>query len=164
MDESVGLVRTLAAGLYRQSGGAADRDELQSAGFAGLVCAAQRYHPGRGTAFASFAYYRILGAMRDQMRAARDVEHHDGDPADVVEDPHPPADALLAAREALVALGRGLAELPGRERLLVERCYFDGVTLSIVAEELGISTSRASRLRCRAVAALRARVEDVLAT
>jgi RNA polymerase sigma factor for flagellar operon FliA len=43
-------------------------DELESAGNEGLVQAALRYDPESGVTFASFAHYRIRGAMLDWVR------------------------------------------------------------------------------------------------
>ncbi len=45
-------------------------DELASAGYEGLVRAAQRYDPGTGVPFAAFAFHRVRGAMLDAARAA----------------------------------------------------------------------------------------------
>jgi RNA polymerase sigma factor FliA len=46
----------------------ASRDELTSAGYEGLVQAAQRYDPGSGVPFYAFAHHRIRGAMIDHAR------------------------------------------------------------------------------------------------
>ena len=162
IEQHLDLVYAIAAGVCRRTGGAADRDDLVSAGFTGLVEAGHRYRPGHGATFATFAYYRVAGAMGDQLRAVPSPHGCTGEPADAVEDPTPAADALLAARDALAALARALAALPPRERRLVERCFFDGVSLKIAAGELGLSTSRASRLRHRAVASLRSAVRDAI--
>ena len=165
MCEPIELVYRVAAGIERKRGDAVEKSDLLSAGFAGLVEAAHRYQPGRGAAFATFACYRIAGAMRDELRARRAREFcdlRDLDEADEPADPAPSADAALAARDVLASLSRALESLPDRERVLIERCYLDGVALSTVAAELGVSSSRASRLRARAVAALRGSVERAL--
>jgi RNA polymerase sigma factor (sigma-70 family) len=44
-------------------------DELESAGYEGLVQAALRYDPESGVAFGAFAHYRIRGAMIDWFRS-----------------------------------------------------------------------------------------------
>jgi RNA polymerase sigma factor FliA len=46
----------------------ASLDELTSAGYEGLVEAAQRYDPGTGVPFTAFAYRRVKGAMIDHAR------------------------------------------------------------------------------------------------
>lgn len=43
-------------------------DDLVSAGYEGLVQAAQRYDPHSGTPFVAFAHYRVRGAMLDAAR------------------------------------------------------------------------------------------------
>lgn len=156
----MGIVRAAAAGVCRRSGGSVDRDELLSAGFAGLVEAAHRYRPDRGAAFATYAYHRVVGAMRDELRAPSAGGQEAL--AETVEDPDPAPDARLAAREALATLDREIRALPSRERELVERCYLGGLSLRTAAAELGLSTSRASRLRRRALATLRTGVERAL--
>jgi RNA polymerase sigma factor for flagellar operon FliA len=64
----MGLVRSLAARVADQVGGVIEREELFASGREGLVQAAHRYDPERGVAFATFAYYRIRGAMFDALR------------------------------------------------------------------------------------------------
>ncbi len=44
-------------------------DELESAGYEGLIQAALRYDPESGVAFEAFAHYRIRGAMIDWVRS-----------------------------------------------------------------------------------------------
>jgi len=43
-------------------------DEFQSAAYLGLVEAANRFDPSRDTSFKSFAYVRIIGAIKDYLR------------------------------------------------------------------------------------------------
>jgi len=45
-----------------------DSDNLESAGILGLVEAAGQFDPARGTAFTTFAYQRIRGAILDELR------------------------------------------------------------------------------------------------
>lgn len=45
-----------------------DSDNLESAGILGLVEAAGQFDPTRGTAFTTFAYQRIRGAILDELR------------------------------------------------------------------------------------------------
>lgn len=59
------LARALASRMSHAS-----IDELQSAGYEGLVQAALRYDPESGVPFGAFAHYRIRGAMVDFARRA----------------------------------------------------------------------------------------------
>ncbi len=61
----LGLARALAPRMSHVS-----LEELQSAGYEGLVQAALRYQPEEGVPFGAFAHYRIRGAMLDLARRA----------------------------------------------------------------------------------------------
>jgi RNA polymerase sigma factor for flagellar operon FliA len=46
-----------------------DRDDLRSAAVIGLISAAERFDPGRGVLFKTFAEQRIRGTIMDELRA-----------------------------------------------------------------------------------------------
>ncbi len=62
------LARRIVARLRGRHGLPMDREDLEAYALAGLVEAARRYDPARGAAFATFAYYRITGAVWDGVR------------------------------------------------------------------------------------------------
>ena len=64
----VGLVHYLARRLHQTLADDADLDELVSAGFTGLLAAADGYDASRGLAFSTYAATRIRGAMLDELR------------------------------------------------------------------------------------------------
>ena len=68
VDEHLPLVRALATQVRRQLGNGVDGDDLVSYGVQGLLEAAGRYDGGAGASFATFAYYRIRGAIYDGVR------------------------------------------------------------------------------------------------
>lgn len=65
MDQGQALVRSLAAKIARNTGVHVDLDDLIAYGQIGLAEAARDFHPGRGSQFTSYAYYRIRGAIYD---------------------------------------------------------------------------------------------------
>jgi RNA polymerase sigma factor for flagellar operon FliA len=67
--EHLYLVQGIAGKLKRSLSRTLDQDDLVAYGSKGLVEAAERFDPSHGVAFATFAYYRIRGAMVDGMRA-----------------------------------------------------------------------------------------------
>ena len=71
-----------------------------------------------------------------------------------------PTDEQLARKQRGARLRQAIATLPEREAHLIERCYFDGATLSEAGAELGLSRSWTSRLHARAVRRLRAALDD----
>jgi RNA polymerase sigma factor FliA len=61
-----------------------------------------------------------------------------------------PVAAFEAAEERRV-LREGIADLPDRQRQVLELYYFDELTLREVADVLGVSEGRVSRIRARAI-------------
>jgi RNA polymerase sigma factor for flagellar operon FliA len=64
------LVERIARGLVRRLPDHVEFDDLVQTGMVGLLEAADRYTAGESAAFATFATYRIRGAMFDSLRAA----------------------------------------------------------------------------------------------
>ncbi len=62
--------RSLVIELARSLPHFVPRDEMTSAGLAGLVEAATRFDGSRGVHFKTFAYYRVRGAVYDYVRKA----------------------------------------------------------------------------------------------
>src|SRR5438067_18820 len=64
------LVRAIARRVRRELERPAELDDLVGDGMVGLLQAARRFDRGRGVEFATFAGYRIRGAMFDAARSA----------------------------------------------------------------------------------------------
>jgi RNA polymerase sigma factor for flagellar operon FliA len=80
--------------------------------------------------------------------AAAWVLAHGGD--DTI-DPSPGPEAAAVANDTAARLRACVADLPERERILIEACYFRHQTISDAGAELGLSKSWASRLHARAL-------------
>ena len=65
VEECQGLVRSLALKIHRGLPRRIDLEDLIGYGQIGLVEAAREFDPARGARFATFAYYRIRGAIYD---------------------------------------------------------------------------------------------------
>lgn len=134
-----------------------DQEDLVADGYVGLVKAARRYDPARGTPFKAFAGHFVRGAILDTVR--RSVRRHslgDGVYADVrgfsdlapgdppggraydPPDPGPTPHDAVETRDAL----RALATLPERERIALVRTVVDGDAAADVAKDLGVSAHR----------------------
>jgi RNA polymerase sigma factor for flagellar operon FliA len=68
IEQSLPLVRSIAARLKQAYGLTAPFEDLLGLGVDGLLQAAERFDPTRGVAFTTFAYYRIRGAILDSLR------------------------------------------------------------------------------------------------
>jgi RNA polymerase sporulation-specific sigma factor len=66
-EEHLGLVRK----VIRRFGGRADLEDLYQVGCVGLVKASQRFDPGRGVAFSTYAVPLIIGEIRRYLRDNR---------------------------------------------------------------------------------------------
>jgi RNA polymerase sigma factor for flagellar operon FliA len=73
-----------------------------------------------------------------------------GDMGDVL-DPADTPEEHAARVQFTAAVRRAVAELPERERALVERHYYEGEAFDVIARDLGISKSWASRLHAAAM-------------
>lgn len=172
------LVRAIAWRVWRELDATIDFEDLVGHGMVGLVQAARRYDGTRGVTFATFAFYRIRGAMLDAARVLgrftrREVAaYRAGAPAVDVEAPTPSvdslpagapgADDLSAERDRRRLLRAAVARLPRQERHFIEKIYYEDKRLGVAGAELGLSKSWASRLHDRALGELRKRLADLV--
>ena len=68
VEQHLHLVHSIAAKLKRRLGKTMEPGDLVGYGTQGLIEAAKKFDPTQGTAFGTFAYYRIRGAIFDGMR------------------------------------------------------------------------------------------------
>jgi len=69
VEQHLHLVHSIAAKLRGKLGKTLEPGDLVAYGTQGLIEAAHKYDPKQGTAFSTFAYYRVRGAMFDGMRS-----------------------------------------------------------------------------------------------
>jgi RNA polymerase sigma factor for flagellar operon FliA len=209
VNEHKDLVHSIVHKVKRQYGLGGDAGDLEAAGFRGLVEARSRFDEERGVKFSSFAYYRIRGAVLDEVRrmsalprrlhariraakafdaAAEDLAADNGARRDTLSPNEARSSASDIAGQFITAFGLGMAAteeqlaptpeegtlrkerqgqlraavqtLPERERLLVEGYYFHDRPFQVVAAELGVSKSWASRLHSRALRLLRDAMQE----
>jgi RNA polymerase sigma factor FliA len=68
IESHLGYAHAIAAELVSRYPANVTRQDLESAAELGLVQAARVYDPAKGVAFKTFAYYRIRGAIFDEIR------------------------------------------------------------------------------------------------
>jgi len=68
VESHLSFVRSVAAKVKEQLPREIEFDDLVAYGTQGLMEAAERYDPAHGTAFTTFSYYRIRGAIYDGLR------------------------------------------------------------------------------------------------
>lgn len=151
--EQISLVHHVARQLARGLTTEANIDELVSAGTMGLMAALTSFDQTRGLAFSTFAVPRIRGAILDELRrqdhVPRSVRRKTRD--------------IAAARDAVGgAIGRApdttaVARALGVDAETLWRWQADveGLKAREIAEVLGVSESRVSQIRSRALSQLR---------
>ena len=145
----------------------ADADDLLQCGYLGFHTAVMQ-HTGRYR-FLSLVQWCIqrecqkaldLYGSRRQLRAeSLDIVLPDGEHtlSDlIVDESLPESGAELEASELVRDVRAAVAELPVRERRIVERHWFDSLTLMDIGKELGISGERVRILESHAFDRLRA--------
>jgi RNA polymerase sigma factor FliA len=166
--EHVGYVRALAARHFAAYASRVEYDDLVAAGYVGLCTAARSFKDDRGARFATYAHYRIHGAILDGVRRLRAQSGKDTIVVSAPEAPEAMERALarsaplpeavddeLGRRRDCGRLKDALARLPKDARRLLELHYYDDLSLQQAARKLGISKSWASRLHARALRELR---------
>ena len=67
-ESHLGYAHAIAAEMLKTLPQSVDRADVESAAEFGLMQAANSYDPSRGISFATFAYYRVRGAIYDDLR------------------------------------------------------------------------------------------------
>lgn len=172
-------MRQIVGGIQRRLPRTVDRNDLLSAGMAGLwqaTCRATVYDEG----FEWYVRTRIRGAVLDELRHqdwlprrmradAAEGEHLPsivlyGDEADLGSAEHrlgqtteeELSDLLVNRKELRVLLEAELAKLPDRQQYVLAGRYFRGQKFKDLAAVLGISEPRVFQIATKGLAQLRA--------
>ncbi|MEL6335579.1 MAG: sigma-70 family RNA polymerase sigma factor [Pseudomonadota bacterium] len=162
-----GRVRALA---LRQTGSAADADEIAQEVFAQLWHKASQFDPARG-AFRSWLYRivasRCLDLMRWRLRRGVPVSGApvNGAAAELADDaispalfdPGPGAERAVIGRDALAAAAAAIRDLPRRQRLALLMAAVSELEAAEIGAALGTSRAGAEQLIARARRQLRTR-------
>lgn len=144
-----------------------DRGDLIAAGMAGAWQTLTRHGHKPPDEFAKLVRSRIRGAILDELRAEMHKTRRAPDAPIFVEleqvarklgADDPSFEELERHQELVDATGRlaaAMAQLPERERELLELSYFDGVKQADLAKRWGVSAPRISQLHRQALGRLR---------
>jgi RNA polymerase sigma factor (sigma-70 family) len=154
-------------------------DDLISEGWIGAMFAVDRYDPERGATLATYAATRIRGQMMDHirsyswlsrrdyvhvqegtkalsMRSLDEPTHGDVEDAKTLADLLPDDEDAVARMIDQIAIRTVIAQLSEKHRSILVAYYYDGLTLSQIAELDNVTDSRISqRLRAAREAAYR---------
>ena len=145
----------------------ADMDDLRQCAYLGVHTAAMQ-HTGRYDFLALVRWCTqrecqklldLYGSRRQLRADSLDIILPDGEstPADLIEDESlPEVSAHLEESELVRDVRNSVAELPERERRVIQRHWLDGLTLADVGKEIHLSSERVRQLEARAFDRLRA--------
>jgi RNA polymerase sigma factor for flagellar operon FliA len=77
------------------------------------------------------------------------------------DDPEAQPETRLLRRETRQRLREAIARLPAREAVVIDAYYRQGRSMQTIGAALGVSTTRVSQIHARALALLRAQLDDV---
>lgn len=173
VEEHLWLVRCIAHSVMRRVPPSVEMDDLVQAGHLGLVQAAQKYdEDGQSASFATFARFRVNGAIGDYLRSldsvSRQTRHKitagEADdftevdlgalPKELEARGESPEQASMAIQftEQLRSLVEGLS---GRERTIIQQYYFHERTMLDIGRDLGCRESRVSQMHKNIIEKLR---------
>ena len=145
-----------------------DHDDLVQVGLIGLHQAAQAYAQHGRASLPVFAWRRVVGAMLDEMRRTDPAwrAHRAGseapqfvpveDAVDLADDAATP-DRLAELRDDCRVIQMLVDGLPDIERAVIVGVFERGQELAAIGRELGLTESRVSQIKTRAVERLRIR-------
>jgi len=144
-------------------------DDLRQEGVLGLVEAAKRFDPARGTRFSTYADWwvrnKVDSFIRARVRSRVGSASFDDDDDDLgIGEPVDTFDPIgeLEDYEAADVLARAAVRvLNDREREVLSR-RADGETLQVIGATLGLSKERIRQIEQRAVARARAALQPLL--
>lgn len=128
-------------------------------GTVGLIQAVERFDPGRGVRFSTFATYRIRGRMLNALRRERGPQVDTEDAAESLArvPDGAAADALASVEDALLVrqIVSAIDDLPARERRIMVGAFLSAEEPARIADELKISLSHFYRLQQQALRRIR---------
>lgn len=169
MDEHVPALKQLARGFAKRCRSPLlDSDDAFQVAYLAFVDAAARFDPSRGCSVRSFAMNRARGALIDELRKVDFLtltQRRKGDAAprlfsltrfdrEKEEDEDWPMsraessafDKAVSERERADMIEYLFRPLHGRERLIAELVYVEGLTLEATAARIGVTSSRLSQV------------------
>jgi RNA polymerase sigma factor FliA len=170
--EQIELVGAVGRSVLRKAPSSVELDDLVSIGMVALLEAVERFDPARGVPEGAFLRIRVRGAMIDHLRQVGPVSRtrgtvrrerrwvaledgKEGGLGDNLVHESPSPEETIGARQEDAQIHDLVSSLPDVERTLVQRHDLEGCPLHVVAGELGITPTQASKLRALALYRMR---------
>jgi RNA polymerase sigma factor (sigma-70 family) len=164
--------RFVAGALKRRLPPSVDLDDLTQAGAIGLMQAASSFDASRGIKFATYAEFRIRGAMLDYLRRLKFARRSESQRAEHLEplsldgfatedreglqDSSPAFEQTIIARDMAKQAFQALPR--GKGAAICRRYFFRDETQTQIARDAGVSTPRINQVIAECVVVMRERL------
>ncbi len=148
-------------------------EDLVQEGMLGLMDATDRFDPGRGVKFSTYAMWHIRKTIMEAIRSKNDTVRTPrrrpskscvslGDAVGIIDDAATPCE-ILAEEEERQAVHRGIRDLPSREGIVIRLRHgidTERMTLKQVGHVLGVCPERVRQIQVQAEERLRGLLGD----
>ncbi|MGB0720490.1 MAG: RNA polymerase sigma factor [Bdellovibrionales bacterium] len=140
---------------YRVCASVQEAEDIVQDAFLKLWSRPQAFDPAKGVKFTTWFYRVVTNVAID---AARKKKPHTGtDVIDFMADQGAMADDVLIADEDQAALEAAIQDLPERQKLALNLCFYEGLSNKDAAEVLGVGVKALESLIMRAKTTLKDR-------
>jgi RNA polymerase sigma-70 factor (ECF subfamily) len=144
---------------YRFVSGKDDAEDIVQDAFLKLWNRPNLWDPGKGTKFTIWFYRVVINLCLDHRKKKKLVNLSEG-----IEfaDEKPGADILLDVHQKQALLERLICELPERQQLAINLCFYEGLSNNEAAQIIGVRVKALQSLIMRAKTTLKYKVKRYL--
>jgi RNA polymerase sigma-70 factor (ECF subfamily) len=142
---------------YRIVSNKNDAEDIVQEAFLKIWDRPKRWNPRKGAKFTTWFYKVVVNLCFDYNKKKRPLHL----PAGIeFEDGHPGQDDLLDAHQKQVVLERCIRELPDRQQLALNLCFYEGLPHDEAARVVGVKVKALQSLLMRAKTTLKEKVSQ----
>ena len=146
------------AAAYRVCGNATEAEDIVQDAFLKLWAKPQAFDAGKGVKFTTWFYRVVTNVGIDAGRKKKPQANPDI--IDLMVDKADLADEALSMNDDQKALEEAIQELPERQKLALNLCFYEGLSNKEAAETLGVGVKALESLLMRAKKTLKDKFEE----
>jgi len=144
---------------YRLVANKSDAEDIVQDAFLKLWNRPRLWNPGRQAKFTTWFYRVVINLCLDHKKKRRPLSlSEDVDPVDA----NPGQDALLDVHQKQAILEKFICELPERQQLALNLCFYEGLSNEQAAEIIGVKVKALQSLLMRAKTTLKDKAKRFL--
>lgn len=144
---------------YRLVSNKSDAEDIVQDAFLKLWDRPRLWNPGRQAKFTTWFYRVVINLCWDHKKKRRPLSlSEDVDPVDA----NPGQDALLDVHQKQAILEKFIGELPERQQLALNLCFYEGLSNEQAAEIIGVKVKALQSLLMRAKTTLKNKAKRFL--